>query len=185
MQITAFSSVQALSRVRFFATPWTAARQASLSITNSQSPPKVMSIESVIPSSCLILCRPLLLLPSVFPSIRDFSSESALITALGAQISNEQTLPTRCCIQVEKRSLFEIFGREDTYYQSSWRHRICSPVNLNLETWRHPVQGGSGNGPMDGHGGWRARFPACASKSHRRVGTEPASSKHVLHTGSS
>ena len=59
-------------------TPWIAARQASLSITNSRSPPKVMSIESVMPSKHLILCRPLLLLPSIFPSIRVFSNESAL-----------------------------------------------------------------------------------------------------------
>ena len=72
------SSVQSLSRVRLFATPWTAARQASLSITNSRSSLKLMSIESVMPSSHLILCHPLLLLPSVFPSIRVFSSESAL-----------------------------------------------------------------------------------------------------------
>ena len=59
-------------------TPWTAARQAPLSITNSQSSPKLMSIESVMPSNHLILCRPLLLLPSIFPSIRVFSSESVL-----------------------------------------------------------------------------------------------------------
>ena len=74
----AFSSVQSLSRVRLFATPWTAARQASLSITNSWSPPKPLSIESVMPSNRLILCRPLLLLPSIFPSIRIFSNESVL-----------------------------------------------------------------------------------------------------------
>jgi len=73
-----FSSVQSLSRVQLFATPLTAARQASLSITNSWSPPKPMSIESVMPSNHLILCRPLLLLPSIFPSIRVFSNESAL-----------------------------------------------------------------------------------------------------------
>ena len=73
-----FSSVQLLSRVPLVATPWTAARQASLSITNSRSPPKPMSFESVMPSNHLILCRPLLLLPSIFPSIRVFSSESAL-----------------------------------------------------------------------------------------------------------
>ena len=59
-------------------TPWTAARQACLSITNTQSPPKPMSIELVMPSNHLILCRPLLLLPSIFPSIRVFSNESAL-----------------------------------------------------------------------------------------------------------
>ena len=73
-----FSSVQSLSRVRLFATLWIAARQASLSITNSQSLLKLMSIESIIPSNHLILCHPLLLLPSIFPSIRVFSNESVL-----------------------------------------------------------------------------------------------------------
>ena len=73
-----FSSVQSLSRVRLFATPWSTARQASLSITNSRSSLRLMSIESVMPSSHLILCRPLLLLPPVPPSIRVFSSESTL-----------------------------------------------------------------------------------------------------------
>ena len=72
-----FSSVQ-FSHVQLFATPWTAACQASLSITNSWSPPKPMSIESVMPSNHLILCRPLLLLPSIFPSIRVFSNKLAL-----------------------------------------------------------------------------------------------------------
>ena len=71
-------SVQSLSHVQLFVTPWTAACQASLSITNSQSPPKPMSIELVMPSNHLIFCRPLLLLPSIFPSIRVFSNESAL-----------------------------------------------------------------------------------------------------------
>ena len=73
-----FSSVQSLSHFRLFATPWIAARQASLSITNSRSWLKLMSIESVMPSNYLILCRPLLLLPSIFPSIRGFSNESTL-----------------------------------------------------------------------------------------------------------
>ena len=73
-----FISVQSLSHVRLFATPWTAACQASLSITNSWNPPKPVSIESVMPSNHLILCCPLFLLPSVFPSIRVFSNESAL-----------------------------------------------------------------------------------------------------------
>ena len=73
-----FSSVQSLSHVRLFATPWIAACQASLSITNSQSSPRLMSIESVMPSSHLILCRPLLLLPPIPPSIRVFSNESTL-----------------------------------------------------------------------------------------------------------
>ena len=73
-----FSLVQSFSHVWLFATPWTAAHQASLSITNSWSPPKPMSIVSVMPSNHLILCCPLLLLPSIFPSIRVFSNESAL-----------------------------------------------------------------------------------------------------------
>ena len=73
-----FSSVQLLSHVRLFATPWTAARQASLSITNSRSSLKLMSIKSVMPSSHLILCHPLLLLPLVPPSIRVLSNESTL-----------------------------------------------------------------------------------------------------------
>ena len=73
-----FSSVQSLSRVRLFATPWITACQASLSITNSRSSPRLTSIESVMPSSHLILCRPLLLLPPILPSIRIFSNASTL-----------------------------------------------------------------------------------------------------------
>ena len=73
-----FSSIQSLSHVQLSVTPWTAARQASLSITNCRSPTKPMSLESVMPSNHLILCHPLLLLPSIFPSIRVFSNESAL-----------------------------------------------------------------------------------------------------------
>ena len=75
---TQFSSVKSLSRVQFFATPWIAARQASLSLTSSRSLPKLMSIESVTPSSHLILCHLLLLLPPITPSIRVFSNESTL-----------------------------------------------------------------------------------------------------------
>ena len=80
-----FSSVQSLSRVRLFATPWIAARQASLSITNSLSLLKLMSIESVMPSSHLILCRPLLLLPPIPPSIRVFSMEMSQLFTWGGQ----------------------------------------------------------------------------------------------------
>ena len=93
-----FNSVQSLSHVRLFATPWTAARQASLSITNSLSPPKPMSIESVMPSNHLILCRPLLLLPSpsVFPSIRVFS-----ISQLFASGSCPGGAQTEVCVLCE------------------------------------------------------------------------------------
>ena len=78
MPISFLSSVQSLSHVQLFATPWTAARQVSLSITNSQSLLKLMSIELVMSSNHLILSRPLLLPPSIFPSIRVFSNESVL-----------------------------------------------------------------------------------------------------------
>ena len=78
--INIFRSFQSLSCVQLFVTPWTAACQASLSITNSRSLLKLMSIESVMPSNHLILCHPLLLLPSIFPSIRVFSNESAFCT---------------------------------------------------------------------------------------------------------
>ena len=78
MDILWFSSVQLFNHVRLFVTLWTTARQASLSITNSRSMLKLMSIESVMPSNHLTLCRPLLLLPSIFPSIRVFSNKSDL-----------------------------------------------------------------------------------------------------------
>ena len=77
LPVMPFSSVQSLSHVQLFATPWTAAHQASLSITNSQSLLKLMSIKSLMPSNHLILCHPLLP-PSIFPSIGDFSNESVL-----------------------------------------------------------------------------------------------------------
>ena len=73
-----FNSIQSLSCVRLFATPWTAAHQASLSITNSRSFLKLMSIDLVMPSNHLILCHPLFFLPSIFPSIKVFSNESVL-----------------------------------------------------------------------------------------------------------
>ena len=81
-----FSSVELFSHVLLFVTPWTAARQDSLSITNCQSLPKLMSIESVMPSNHLILCRPLLLLPSIFPSIRVFQM-SQLFPSSGQSIA--------------------------------------------------------------------------------------------------
>ena len=71
-------SVRSLSHVQLFATPWTTAHQVSLSVTNSRSLLKLMSVESVMPSNHLILCRPLLLLPSIFPSIRVFSNKSVI-----------------------------------------------------------------------------------------------------------
>ena len=98
--IRQFSSVQLLSRVRLFATPWTTASQASLSITSFWSLLKLMPIELVMPSNHLILCCPLLLLPAVFPSIRVFSSESVLhirwpkywIFSFNLSLSNEYSV---------------------------------------------------------------------------------------------
>ena len=89
----AFSSVQSLSRVHLFATPWTPASQASLSITNSQSFLKLMSTESVMPSNHLILYRPLLLQPSIFPSIRVFSKESVLCIRWPKYSASASVLP--------------------------------------------------------------------------------------------
>ena len=77
--VKSFSSVQSLSRVRLFATPWMTTRQASLSITNSRNLLKLMSVESVMPSNHLILCHPLFLLPSIFPSIKVFSNDLAVL----------------------------------------------------------------------------------------------------------
>ena len=93
-----FSWVQLLSRVRLFATPWTAACQASLSITNSRSLPKLISIDSVMPSNHLNLCYPLLLLPSIFPSIRVFSNQVAFSNNLFA--SGGQSIKVSASISV-------------------------------------------------------------------------------------
>ena len=111
-----FSSVQLLSHVQHLATPWTAARQASLSITNSRSLLKPMSIELVMPSSHLILCHPLLLLPSISLSIRDFSNGSALHTrwpkdcsfSFNISPSNEQ--PGLISFRMDWLNLFAVQG---------------------------------------------------------------------------
>ena len=111
-----FSSVQSLSHVRIFATPWTTACQASLSITNSQSPPKPMSIELVMPSNHLILCHPLLLLPSIFPSIRVFSNESTLrirwpkYWSFSFNISPSNELPGLISFRMDRLDLLAVQG---------------------------------------------------------------------------
>ena len=102
-----FSSVQLLSRVRLFVTRWTAARQASLSITNAQSLLKLLSIESVMPSDHLILCRPLILLPSIYPSIRVFSNEPVLRIRWPKYWNLQQrcgSVVARCRVGVTERS---------------------------------------------------------------------------------
>ena len=102
-----FSSVQSLSRVQLSATPWIAACQTSLSITSSQSLPKTMSIESVMSSNHLILCHPLLLLPSIFPSIRVFSNE---LFASGVNISPSNKHPGLISFRMDWLDLFAVQG---------------------------------------------------------------------------
>ena len=140
-----FNSVQSLSRVRLFVTPWTAALQASLSITNSQSPPKSMSIESVMPSNHLILCRPLLLLPSVFPSIRVFSNESALHImwpkywsfSFNISPSNEHLgliwspLGWTGWISLQSKGLSRVFSQHHSSKASILRHSAFFTVQLS------------------------------------------------------
>ena len=115
-----FSSVQSLSRIWLFVTPWTAALQASLSNTNSRSPHKLMSIELVMPANHLILCRPLLLLPSIFPSIRVFSNESALLIrwpkywsfSFNISLSNEH--PGLICLRMDWLDLLAVQGLQES-----------------------------------------------------------------------
>ena len=116
-------SVQCLSWGQLFATPWTAARQASLSITNSQSLPKLMSTESVMPSNHLILCCPLLLLPSIFPSIGVFSNESALRIRcpkdwhFSFNISPSNEHPGRISFRMDWLDLLAVQGLSNTTVQ--------------------------------------------------------------------
>ena len=142
-----FSSVQLLSRVQLFATPWTAARQASLSITNSQSPPKPMSIESVMPSNYLILCRPLLLLPSIFPSIRIFSNESALRIrwpkywsfSFSISPSNEYSglvsFRMDCLDLLQSKGLSRIFSNITVQKHQFFSTQLSSQSNSHIHTW--------------------------------------------------
>ena len=140
--ILQFSSVQSLSRVRLFATPWTAARQASLSITNSQSLLKLMSIVSVMPSNHLILCHPLLL-PSIFPSIRVFSNESALhirwpkYWSFSFNISPSDEYPGEISFRMDWLDLLEVQGTLKSLLQhhsskaSILRHSASCIVQLS------------------------------------------------------
>ena len=142
-----FSSVQSLSHVRLFATPWTAARQASLSITNVQSSRKLMSIESLIPSSYLILCRPLLLLPPISPSIRAFSDESTLrmrwpsigVSALALVIpKNTQDwspLEWTGWISLQSKVLSRVFSNSTVQKHQFFIAQPSSQSNSHIHTW--------------------------------------------------
>ena len=113
-------SVQSLSRVRLFATPWTAAHQASLSNINSWSFLKLMSIESVMPSNHLILCHPLLLLPSIFPSIRVFSNESVLLIkwpkywSFNFSITPSNEYSGLISLRIDRFDLFAVQGSQES-----------------------------------------------------------------------
>ena len=115
VKVNKFSPVQSLSHVRLFVTPWTTASQASLSITNYQNLPKPMSIESVMPSNHLILCHPLLLLPSIFPTIRVFSNKWPKYQNFSFNISPSNTqdwspLGWTGCISLQSKGLSWVFS---------------------------------------------------------------------------
>ena len=140
-----FSSVQWLSHVRLFGTPWTTAHQASLSITNSRSPPKPMSIEPVMPYNHLILCRPLLLLPSIFPSIRVFSNQSALRTrwpsywSFSFNISPTNEHPGLISLRMDWLDLLAVQGTLKSLLQHhSWKASILLHSAFFIVQLSHP-----------------------------------------------
>ena len=142
-----FSSVQSLSRVRLFATPWTAARQASLSITNSQSSPKLMCIESVMPSGHLTLCRPLLLLPPIPPSIRSFPTSqlftwggqstgvSALASFLPKKSQDWSPLEWTSWISLQSKGLSRVFSNTTVQKHQFFSAQLSSQSNFHIHTW--------------------------------------------------
>ena len=137
-----FISVQWLSRVQLFATPWTTARQASLSITNSRSLPKLMSIELVMPSNHLILCHPLLLLPSIVPSIRVFSNESALpirwpkYWSFSFIISSSNEHPGLISFRMDWLDLLAVQGILKSLLQHHSSKASILPIGINhCHTW--------------------------------------------------
>ena len=135
-----FCSVKLLSNVQFFVTPWTAALQASLSITISRSLLKFMSIESVMPSNHLILCRPLLLLPSIFPSIRVFSNESALhmrwpkYWSLSLSISPSNEHPRLISFRMDWLNLLAVQGTLKSLLQ---HHSSKASINSSALSFLH------------------------------------------------
>ena len=139
-----FSSVQSLSCVRLFATPWTAAHLASLSIANSQSSPKLMSIESVVPSNHLILCCPLLLLPSIFPNIRVFSKESVLhirwtkYWSFSFSISHSNEYLGLISFRIDWFDLLAEQGTLKKKHQFFITHFLCSPTLTSIhDYWKN------------------------------------------------
>ena len=141
------SSVQLLSHVQIFATPLTAACQASLSITNSRSPPKPMSIDLVMPSKHLILCRPFLFLPSICPRIRVFSNESALYIRWLKywSFSSASVLPVNMqdwfplgwtgWISLQSKGLSRVFSNTTVQKHQFFGTQLSSQSNSYIHTW--------------------------------------------------
>ena len=141
-----FSLVQPLSCVRLFVTPWTAACQASLSITNSWSLPKSMSIEWMMPSNHLILCRPPLLLPSIFPSIRVFSNESAVcirwpkywsfsLKSVLPMNTQDWSLGWTGWISLQSKGLSRVFSNTTVQKHQFFSAQLSSQSNSHIHTW--------------------------------------------------
>ena len=142
-----FSSVQSLSRVRLFVTPWIAARQASLSITNSWSSLRLTSIESVMPSRHLIFCRPLLLLPPIPPSIRVFSHESTLrmsgqsigvsvlASFLPKNTQDRSPLEWTGWISLQSKGLSRVFSNTTVQKHQFFCAQLSSQSNSHIHIW--------------------------------------------------
>ena len=142
-----FSSVQSLSRVQLFATPWTAARQASLSITNFRSSLKLTSIESLMPSSHLIICCPLLLLPPIPPSIRVFPNESTLHMrwpkywsfsfSLSPSDNTQDWSPLGWTgwISLQSKGLSRVFSNTTVQNHQFFGAQLSSQSNSHIHTW--------------------------------------------------
>ena len=147
MNSVQFSSVQSLSHVRLFATPWTAARQASLSITNSQSPPKPMSIVSMMPYNHLIFCHPLLLPPSVFPTSGSFPMSqlftwggqsigvSALASFLPKKSQGWSPLEWTGWISLQSKGLSRVFSNTTVQKHQFFGAQLSSQSNSCIHTW--------------------------------------------------
>ena len=136
------SPVQSLSRVQLFATPWTAAYQVSLSITNSQSLLRLMPIESVMPSNLLSLCCLLLFLPSIFPSIRLFSNESVLcirwpasVSVLPMNIQDWSPLGWTGLISLQSKGLSRVFSNTTVQKHQFFGSQLSSQSNSHNHTW--------------------------------------------------
>ena len=146
IKVSQFSSVQSLSRVRLFVTPWTAACQASLSITNSRSLPKLMSIESVMPSSYLILCRPLLLLPQSLPASGSFSvsqlftwgGQSTGVSALASFLPKKSqgwSAEWTGWISLQSKELSRVFSNTTVQKHQFFGTQPSSQFNSHIHTW--------------------------------------------------